>query len=180
MSIDTVKEHIPEYAKDLKLNLTTLIREQDLPKEAFWGVVLTTLHTIGNTKLLQDLSDECNTHLSEEYQTACKIAVSLMGMNNIYYRFTHFCSNTAYHDLPARLRMNGLRGHGIPQKHFELFSLAASAITGCGLCVDQHEIALRKEGVTEKEIQAAVKVSAVLHGIALTYQMDDPEKKQPQ
>ena len=62
-----------------------------------------------------------------------------MAMNNVYYRFVHLVSNPEYGTMPARLRMNFIGSHGIDKDDFELFSLAVSAMNGCGMCIDSHE-----------------------------------------
>ena len=89
----------------------------------------------------------------------------MMGMNNIYYRFLHLTSNEKYGTLPARLRMNAMRTHGVDHIDFELWALAVSAINGCGKCVDSHEKVVREKGVTEETILAVVRVASVIHAI---------------
>ena len=91
-----------------------------------------------------------------------------MGMNNIYYRFTHLTSNPEYGKLPAKLRMNIIANPGASKVDFELWSLAVSAINGCGMCVDSHERVLKEHGVTTEQIQTAVRIAAVVHAVAAT------------
>ena len=95
-------------------------------------------------------------------------AAAIMSMNNIYYRFTHLVSATDYRTLPARLRMNVIARPGVDKVDFELWSLAVSAINGCGMCVDAHERELRKAGIGPETIQAAVRIAAVVHAVAVT------------
>ncbi len=68
-----------------------------------------------------------------------------MAMNNVYYRFTHLAGNQEYRNMPAKLRMNVIGATGIDKIDFELFSLAVSAINGCGMCIDAH-VAVAEEG----------------------------------
>ena len=97
---------------------------------------------------------------------AAKTAAALMGMNNIYYRFLHLTSNSKYATIPARLRMNGIRTHGIDHNDFELWCTAVSAINGCGACVESHQKALVDRNVSEETILAAVRIASVIHGLA--------------
>ncbi len=90
-----------------------------------------------------------------------RAAAAVMAMNNVYYRFVHLCSNPEYATLPARLRMNILRDPGIQKDDFELFSLAVSAINGCGMCIDSHERVLQQHGVKAETIQAAARIAAL-------------------
>ncbi len=69
--------------------------------------------------------------------------------------------------MPVRLRMNGLRGHGVDEVDFELWSLAVSAINGCGKCVDSHERVVRDKGATEETVIAVVRVAAVIHAVGV-------------
>jgi len=98
--------------------------------------------------------------------TAAKAAAAIMGMNNVYYRFIHLSKNKEYGTLPARLRMNLLANPGVDKADFELWSLAVSAVNGCGLCIDSHEAELRKHGLTSVQIQAAVRIAAVVNAVA--------------
>jgi lipoyl-dependent peroxiredoxin subunit D len=88
-----------------------------------------------------------------------------MGMNNIYYRFLHLTSNEKYATLPARLRMNVMRTHGVDPIDFELWGIAVSAINGCGKCVDSHEKVVREKGAGEETVLAIVRVASVIHAI---------------
>jgi alkyl hydroperoxide reductase subunit D len=86
-------------------------------------------------------------------------------MNNVYYRALHLLSNREYAALPARLRMNVIASPGVERADFELWSLAVSAINGCGLCLDSHEAELRKAGLGAQEIQAALRIAAVVNAV---------------
>src|SRR3546814_9534653 len=89
-----------------------------------------------------------------------------MAMNNVYYRFVHIAANKEYGKLPARLRMNVIGKPGVEKVDFELWSLAVSAINGCGMCIDAHEHELRKGGLPTEAIQAAVRIASVVHAVA--------------
>jgi alkyl hydroperoxide reductase subunit D len=105
-------------------------------------------------------------HLSPQVIEAAKGAAAIMGMNNVYYRFLHLTSNEKYRTIPARLRMNILRSHGVDALDFELWCTVVSAINGCGACVDSHEKTLREKGMSEETIVAAVRIASVIHGLA--------------
>jgi alkyl hydroperoxide reductase subunit D len=90
-----------------------------------------------------------------------------MGMNNVYYRFLHLVGDADYQTMPARLRMNVMANPGIDKLDFELYSLAVSAVNGCGLCIESHEKLLRKHEVSREAIQSAVRIAAVVHAVAV-------------
>ena len=90
-----------------------------------------------------------------------------MAMNNVYYRFTIWSAATTP-NMPAKLRMNVMAKPGVDKGTFELWSLAVSAINGCGMCMESHERAVRQHGLTAEQVQAAVRIAAVVHAAAAT------------
>jgi alkyl hydroperoxide reductase subunit D len=75
--------------------------------------------------------------------------------------------------MPAKLRMTAMAKPGIAHAEFELLSLAVSAINGCGMCMDSHEQAVRKGGIEPAAIQAAVRIAAVVHAVAVTLDAEE-------
>src|SRR5580658_8063952 len=166
MSIDTLIDGLPNYAKDLKLNYSTLVRNNtELTPQQLWGTVVASAIATRTAELVSAAVEEGAKHLSAQALEAAKSAAAVMGMNNIYYRFLHLTTNEKYSTLPARLRMNVMRTHGVDHIDFELWALAVSAINGCGKCVDSHEKVVREKNVTEETVLAIVRVASVLHAI---------------
>ena len=58
MSIDNLKNAVPEYAKDLKLNLGSISRTTVLNEEQLWGTLLSTAAATRNAKVLSEIADE--------------------------------------------------------------------------------------------------------------------------
>jgi lipoyl-dependent peroxiredoxin subunit D len=163
MSIETIKSALPEYAKDIKLNLGTLAADETLSTQQLWGSFVVAALASRQPMVIAAVVHDASTHLSAEAMNAAKAAAAVMGMNNIYYRFVHLASNETYGTLPAKLRMNIIANPGVDKADFELWSLVASAVNGCGLCIDSHEQHLLKAGMTTDQIQTAVRVAAVVH-----------------
>jgi alkyl hydroperoxide reductase subunit D len=165
MNLDALIESLPSYAKDLKLNFSSVVRQQtDLTEQQAWGTIVASAIASRNEQLIGAALEEASTHLAPE---ALEAAAAIMGMNNIFYRFLHLTSNEKYGTMRAGLRMNVMRTHGIDPLDFELWSLAVSAINGCGACVDSHEKTLREKGISEEKILAAIRIASVLHAIAV-------------
>jgi alkyl hydroperoxide reductase subunit D len=166
MSLDPLIDSLPNHAKDLKLNYSSLVRQNtELTPQQLWGTVVASAIATRNPDLTAAALAEGAKHLSPQALEAAKAAASVMGMNNIYYRFLHLTSNEKYTTMPVRLRMNVMRTHGVDHNDFELWSLAVSAINGCGKCIDSHEKVVREKGVTEETILAVVRVASVIHAI---------------
>jgi lipoyl-dependent peroxiredoxin subunit D len=168
MSIDTIKDALPDYAKDLKLNLSSLLADAVLTEQQRWGTLLATALAARNAPLIAAVAADASQHLSPAAVSAAKAAAAIMAMNNIYYRFTHLASDPDYATMPARLRMNVIANPGVDKADFELWSLAVSAINGCGKCIDAHDQVLRKAGVSRDAIQQAVRIASVIHAVAAT------------
>ncbi|MCZ2526835.1 alkyl hydroperoxide reductase [Streptomyces sp. NPDC059506] len=168
MALDTLKSALPDYAKDLKLNLGSVIGNSDLPKQQLWGTVLACAIASRSAKVLTELEPEARENLSPEAYTAAKAAAAVMAMNNVYYRTRHLLSDPEYGTLRAGLRMNVIGNPGVEKVDFELWSLAVSAINGCGQCLDSHEQVLRKAGVERDVIQEAFKIAAVIQAVGAT------------
>lgn len=166
MSLESLKDHLPDYAKDIRLNLSSLARETALDDQKKYGCFLASAWATGNPALIRAILGEVDGKLSPEAITAAKAAAAVMGMNNVYYRFVHLASAKDYKTLPARLRMNVIANPGVDKADFELWSLAVSAINGCGMCIDAHDAELRKHGVTADQIQTAVRIASVVNAAA--------------
>jgi lipoyl-dependent peroxiredoxin subunit D len=168
MTIEAIRDALPDYAKDLKLNLSSLLADTVLTEQQRWGTLLATALAARNASLVAAVAADAAQHLSPAALGAAKAAASIMAMNNIYYRFTHLAADPDYATMPARLRMNVIANPGVDKADFELWSLAVSAINGCGKCIDAHDQVLRKAGLSREAIQQAVRIASVIHAVAAT------------
>jgi lipoyl-dependent peroxiredoxin subunit D len=163
MQLEQLLETLPEYARDLKLNMGAVLRQTELTPRQAWGTAVSCAMACRNPQLLESVLEEAAKHLDEAAIFAAKGAAAVMGMNNI---FRHLSSNEKYAEMPARLRMQMVTRHGSDPVDFELWCLAVSAINACGTCVDAHEKVLKENGVGEETILAAVRIASTIHGLA--------------
>jgi alkyl hydroperoxide reductase subunit D len=169
MTIEALKNRLPDYAKDLRINLGVISSSTVLTPQQAWGTALAAAVTAKNREVVDAIAAEAGPHLSTEAAEAARAAAAIMGMNNIYYRFRHMVSDASgYSELPARLRMQIIAKPGVEHLDFELWCLAASAITGCETCVVSHEKSFRDKGGSAEQVQDAVRIAAVVHAVALT------------
>ena len=169
MSLKTFADSLPDYAKDLRLNVGSLLNDQTLGDQRKYGLLLACAHGSGYKPLVEAVEAEAAGKLSPEAANAARAAAAIMAMNNVYYRFVHLASNKEYGQLPAKLRMNVIGSPGIEKDDFELFSLAVSAMNGCGMCIDSHERVLQQHGVKAETIQTAARVGAVIKAVATVH-----------
>ncbi|HEX4858189.1 MAG TPA: carboxymuconolactone decarboxylase family protein [Usitatibacteraceae bacterium] len=166
-----IQSMIPDYAKDLRLNLEAVLGEAGAPGLSARQIAIVSLASAiaaRHEPLTAAVAARAAEVLDARALDGAKTAAAIMAMNNVYYRFTHLVGNAEYAALPARLRMNGMANPGIDRVDFELASLAVSAINGCGLCIESHEKTLRQHGITMQSIQSAVRIGAVLAAVATT------------
>jgi lipoyl-dependent peroxiredoxin subunit D len=169
ITLDTIRDAIPEYARDLKLNLGSVLTTTGAPglsEKQIWAVALASAIASRNIYFTRDVETLAAAHLDAAYINGAHAAAAIMGMNNVYYRFLHLVEDPEYAQLPARLRMNVIGNPGIDKVDFELLSLAVSAINGCGTCVASHERQLRKHDVSREAVQSAVRIAATVHAVA--------------
>lgn len=165
MSIDNIKEALPEYAKDLKLNLGTIARTTELTEQQLWGALVATAAATKSQRLLREIAEDALDVLTEQAYNAALGAAAIMGMNNVFYR-TKGQLDGRYDDLRAGLRMNIIANPGVEKADFELWSLAVSAINGCGHCLSAHESVLRDAGVDRTAIFEAIRLASIVSGVA--------------
>ena len=165
MSIENLKNGLPEYAKDLKLTIGTLVRDSQLTEQQLWGTLVATAAANRVESVIVEVVAEAREHLSDTALQAALGAATIMGMNNVFYRARHFLHG-AYDDMRAGLRMNIIgRSGGVEKADFELWSMAVSAINGCEQCLGSHEATVRQEGIAREQVWDAIRIASVMGGI---------------
>jgi alkyl hydroperoxide reductase subunit D len=167
--MDALKDRIPDYARDLRLNISSVLTPQGAPglsEAQVWMTALASAIASRNPLLARAVEAEATPRLTPAEAEAARSAAAIMGMNNVYYRFLHLVEDDEYAKLPARLRMNVIGSPGVPKADFELISLAVSAVNGCGKCVTAHERVLRQHEVSREAVQSAVRIASVIHAVA--------------
>lgn len=172
MTLTDYRQKIGEHGKDTKLNLSSLfgnLEATGLTPDQFYGTALSLVYSMDDAELTAAIEAEAEGKVAANVYEAAKLAATLMAMNNIYYRFVHLSSDKQFAKLPAGLRMNAMANPGVEKVDFELYSLAVSALNGCGLCIDSHVGVLLKHGVTAQAVQSSIKLAAVLNAAKTAY-----------
>jgi len=160
--IESIKEALPEYAKDAKLNLDSVLLRSTLHADEAIGCAVAALAATGNGKLLGFLLSD-----SPAEANAAMTAASLMAQNNVWYPYVEMAEDPALAGLPAQLRMNAIATHGgTTKERFEAYSLAASIVGKCHFCVKAHYEGLKKMGYTVEQLRDIGRIAAVMNSIA--------------
>lgn len=162
--VDQLKENIPDYAKDTRLNIDAVIKRSTLPAEEAEAVALAAAFATGNSKLWTWIQSQISDQKEAE---AAVTAASLMAMNNVWYPYVEMAEDANLSGLPAQLRMNAIATHGgTTQGRFEAYSLAASIVGKCHFCVKAHYDTLKKEGYTVEQLRDIGRVAAVITAVS--------------
>ena len=156
----------PDYARDIKLNLQNVLKQEELTPQQIWGTAVACAMAARDAQLTEAIFSEAKQHLSPEALHGAKAAAAIMGMNNVFYRFQHLSGNERFAQIPARLRMQAIRSHGTDPIDFELWCLAVSAVNGCGKCIEAHEAVLKQKGITEEVMLASIRIASVINAAA--------------
>lgn len=179
MPIAALSAQLPAYAKDIATNLTVLVEETVLSDQAKWGTFLASACAIGEPETLRAITMAAReAGLTPEAFDAAKTAAAIMAMNNVYFRALHIMESTDYDHLPSRLRMNRLRHPGVDPIDYELWCVAVSAINACGACLDSHEAELRRRNTPPVQVQAALRIAAVIHAAARVLAVESLDRPQ--
>ena len=162
--VDQLKEAIPDYAKDTRLNLDAVLKRSTLDPVEAECVALAATFATGNTKLWTWIQGQI---ADTTESTAAITAASLMSMNNVWYPYVEMADDEQLRGLPAGLRMNAIASHGGTTKvNFEAYSLAASIVGKCHFCVKAHYETLKQEGYTVEQLRDIGRIAAVITSVS--------------
>ncbi|HRK02287.1 MAG TPA: carboxymuconolactone decarboxylase family protein [Oligoflexia bacterium] len=169
MSISLLRDSLKDYARDIKLNLGSVLTEEGAPgltKSQILGTALSCAYATKNSKVIEALEGDVRSVVAPETLESAKAATTIMAMNNVYYRTVHLSEDKDLRSLPARLRMNVIGKPGIAKVDFELMCLAVSAMSGCGACINSHISEVKKAGISTEGAQSAIRIASVINALA--------------
>jgi alkyl hydroperoxide reductase subunit D len=166
-ALETLRAAIPDAAKDIRLNLGQVLQGTSLTPAQTWGIAVGCAIASRNAQLRQAVLEDAIANSTQEAVEDGKAAAALMAMNNVYYRFRHMIGKPGYGERPARLRMMRLGQPATSKVDFELMCLAVSAVNGCEACLQAHERVVLEGGLSEEQVNDAVRIAAVIHGAAV-------------
>jgi len=162
--VDSLKETIPDYAKDTRLNIDAVIKRSSLPVEEAEAVAVAAAFATGNSKFWTWVHSQVTDRKEAD---AAITAASIMSMNNTWYPYVEMAEDENLKGLPAQLRMNAIASHGGTTKtRFEAYSLSASIVGKCEFCVKAHYDTLKKEGYTVEQLRDIGRIAAVIMAVS--------------
>src|SRR5688572_19196758 len=170
-AIEELRAGIPDAAKDIKLNLQSVLQPGTLTPAQTWGVAIASAIATRNTRLRDALIEDARAVVTPEVVDDALAAAALMAMNNVYYRFRHMIGKPSYSEKPARLRMQRIVKPATSKTDFELFCLAVSAINACEMCIRSHEDVVVKGGLSEDQVHDAVRIAATINATSVAIEL---------
>jgi alkyl hydroperoxide reductase subunit D len=161
--VDQLKEGIPDYAKDARLNIDAVIKRSTLDPVVAEACALAAAFASGNTKMWTWISSQIADATERD---AAITAAATMAQNNTWYPYVEMADDPQLKGLPAQLRMNAIATHGGTTKaRFEAYSLAASIVGKCHFCVKAHYDTLKQEGWTVEQLRDVGRIAAVMNAV---------------
>lgn len=174
MNLQGLKDLIPDYGRDIRLNVEAVLSSDGAPgltPRQIWGTALAAGFSLASKPIVETVLNEGKEHIDDALVEAAKGAAAIMAMNNVYYRSIHLLEDAELKKLPARLRMNIIGKPGIEKAEFELMSLGVSALAGCGQCLTAHVHEARKAGFEDAGIQSVLRIVSVLNAVEKSIQI---------
>lgn len=169
--IEELRSSFPEVAKDIKLNLQSVLQPGALTAAQRWGVAIATAVATRNTSLRDAVIEDARAEVDAAVIEDALAAAALMAMNNVYYRFRHLVGKESYGQMPARLRMQRIVKPATNKADFELFCLAVSAVNNCEMCIRSHEGVVINGGLSEEQVHDAVRIAATMNAAAMAIEL---------
>lgn len=166
-SLEALRDAFPEPARDIRLNLESVLAQSSLSAAQRWGVAIATAIAARNSQLREAVMADAGREVEPAVIEDAVAAASIMAMNNVFYRFRHLVGRPSYRERPARLRMNRLVKPSTNKTDFELFCLAVSAVNGCETCMQSHERTVIGGGLSEDQVNDAIRIASAIQGAAV-------------
>jgi alkyl hydroperoxide reductase subunit D len=177
-SLQHIKDRLPGYAKDIKLNLDAVIARGSLAPASAHGAALAAAFAAKSPALVGAF--QASDALPEAHAEAALTAAALMGMNNVWYPFVEMADDPELKSMRAELRMNAYATHGgVDRASFELYALAASIVGKCDFCVGSHYRQLRDGGTTAQQLRDVGRIAAVVAAAAQVLAAEAAEEPIP-
>ena len=172
MTIDELKNNIPEFAKDVKLNFSSLIKNSEYDDDLVYGCAFASSLALGDEILSNIFERECENRLSKDFVESVKSTVAIMTLNNTWYKYRDSMPNGEMKMAPQRMRVNVMANHaGLDKILFESISLCISAINGCMFCIKAHSDLLLKNNKTKDFIFYIGRIASVMSALSKAISM---------
>jgi alkyl hydroperoxide reductase subunit D len=172
--VNGLKARLPDYAKDIRLNLDAVVARSSLTPQHAAGAALAAAFAAKAPVIVEAVRSAAA--LDPAHRDAALTAAALMGMNNVWYPFVEMAGDPDLATMRPELRMNAYATHGgVDRQSFELYALAASIVGRCEFCVRSHYKLLQETGLTTQQLRDVGRIAAVVNAAAQVLATEVPE-----
>ncbi len=165
-ALSSLKSRLPDWARDIRLNLDATIARSSLEPRLAAGAALAAAYAARSPELVAAFRDPAM--LDAQHAEGALTAAALMGMNNVWYPFVEMAGDADLKTMRAELRMNAYATHGgVDRIAFELYALAASIVGKCEFCIRSHAKLLKDAGLTTQQVRDVGRIAATVNAAAL-------------
>ena len=176
-TLQSIKDRIPDYAKDLRLNFDAVLNRSSLTPAQANGAALAAAFAAKSAPLVAALREAA---LDAAQAQAALTAAALMGMNNVWYPYLEMAADPELKTVRPELRMNAYATHGgVDRPSFELYALAASIVGKCEFCIQSHYKLLRENGFNTQQLRDVGRIAAVVNAVAQVLAAERIESNEP-
>ena len=172
MTLSDLKNSIPDFAKDVKLNLSSLVMNSEYDEELVYGCAYASSLTIGDDYIASVFEEECRNRFGPKFINSVKATVTIMSLNNVWYKYRDSMPTTEMKMAPQKMRVNIMANHaGLDKILFESMSLCVSAINGCTFCVKAHSDLLLENEKTKEYIFNIGRIASVIFSLSKAFSL---------
>ena len=158
------------YLKDLKINVGNALKYETLTEKESTLLALSVAINEKIKSLEYSFIEKAKLiGVSQEEILETYACVSLLNVNNVFYRLRHFTKKEFYQNTPAGIKMTLMGSPSLGKEFFELMSLGISSLNGCELCVNAHEDSLLKLGTSQQRIYDTIRLFANIKGLTVFF-----------
>ena len=162
-TLEDIKNSIPDFAKDIRLNFSSVIINSSHEYDLVYGCAYACSLSLGNVTIAKIFENECRSKISDDFVRSVKSIVSIMTMNNTWYKYRDAMPSMEMKVGPQKLRVNIMGTHAdLDKLLFESISLCVSAVNGCQFCVKSHSQLLIDKGKSKDYVLEIGRIASVI------------------
>ncbi|MBI1954624.1 MAG: carboxymuconolactone decarboxylase family protein [Proteobacteria bacterium] len=170
MSMDSLVKKLPDYALEVKKNLSEIFLNKldsgiaPLSKQQIFSVALSVGYSLRHEQLLNHIRGEAKIHIEDTLAQASKVAAIIATLRGTYIDFAHYVDDKEIKNLADNDQYYGIKSMLITTENnnFKMCCLAISILNRHEYCSNLYINSLLKDGVTREEIIFIAKIVTTL------------------
>ena len=141
-------------------------------EELVYGCAYASSLTIGDDDIASVFEEECRNRFGQDFINSVKATVTIMSLNNVWYKYRDSMPTTEMKMAPQKMRVNIMANYaGLDKILFESLSLCISAINGCVFCVKAHSDLLLENNKTKEYVLNIGRIASVISSLSKAFSL---------